>query len=68
MLLGQDSQGLFRLYCILSCGERVVLAFAGREATLGGRLAEFLRSLVRHGLSGGNLVISDAHEGQSAAM
>lgn len=49
-------------------GEREVLGFAVGASEEAAFWVEFLRSLVRRGLRGVRLVISDAHEGLKAAL
>lgn len=49
-------------------GEREILGFALGASEEASFWLEFLRSLLRRGLSGVRLVISDAHEGLRAAM
>lgn len=53
---------------VTSKGQRTVLGFAVGAAESGEFWREFLRSLVRRGLEGVQLVISDAHEGLKAAV
>ena len=49
-------------------GQRTVLGFAVGQAESEAFWKEFLRSLVRRGLEGVQLVVSDAHEGLKSAI
>lgn len=53
---------------VRATGEREVLGFAVGASEEASFWTEFLRSLVRRGLQGVQLVISDAHEGLKAAL
>jgi len=53
---------------VTATGRRTVLGVAVGQTESGAFWTEFLRSLVRRGLSGVRLVISDAHEGLKEAI
>jgi transposase-like protein len=62
------SQALVLAIGVRETGEREILGFAVGASEEEAFWQEFLRSLVRRGLKGVRLVISDAHEGLKAAI